>query len=118
MGPVLIAEDQTLLAMLLQEQLESIGFEVAGPARSVAEALVIVDAKALRGAVVDVGLEGGDVYPLIDQLVARGVPILISTGRSREALPEKYRSMPLLPKPYVLSDVERMAQELFGKPGE
>ena len=118
MKPVLIAEDQTLLAMLLKEQLESIGFEVAGPARSVAEALVILDGQPLCGAVVDVGLEGGDVYPLLDQLVARGIPILISTGRSRQDLPEKYRSMPLLGKPYVLSDVESMAQELFANPGE
>ena len=112
----LIAEDEPLAAMLLLEQLESAGYEIAGPCSTVAEATIIIAEQALRGAVVDVGLAGGAVFALIDQLVARGIPVVVSTGRRRKDLPERYRAIPLLEKPYTSAEIDELVPGLFGSP--
>ena len=60
MSNVLIVEDEILVAMLLQEKLEDVGYHVVGPASSVSEARIMVTAQALQGAVVDMNLAGGE----------------------------------------------------------
>lgn len=96
---VLIVEDNLLLAAELALALEACGCAVAGPARTVAEGLASVREDSLDGALLDIQIGADLVWPVAEQLEARGIPFVLVTGRGREAVPEHYRARPLLPKP-------------------
>jgi PAS domain S-box-containing protein len=78
---VLLVEDEALLSMEIEAALRSLGCEVVGPARRLADALRLVAAEPeLQAAVLDVNLAGERIFPVVDLLVERGVPVLFSTG--------------------------------------
>jgi PAS domain S-box-containing protein len=79
---VLLAEDELLVAMELEETLRCLGCEVLGPAATVEEALRLVLAEAGRidAAVLDVNLAGRPSFPAADALTRHGVPVVFVTG--------------------------------------
>ncbi len=77
---MLVAEDEPFIALDLALAVEDAGGAVAGPAASVAEALALIDSLPIAAAIVDVNLIGGEVTPVVDLLMALGVPIILQTG--------------------------------------
>lgn len=65
---------------------------------------------SLDGAILDVNLAGEKVFPLADELRARGVRFVFSTGYDEWALPDAYKDMPRCEKPI---DMPRLARALF-----
>ncbi len=96
---VLIVEDEFLLAVALEEDLKDAGFQTVGPFNSLARALAALDTETFDLAVVDVNLGSEMAYPLLDALIARGVPALMLSGYGPGALPERFRAMPRIAKP-------------------
>ena len=97
---VLVVEDETMVAWLLEDMLADLGCAVVGPAAHVNQALAMLDAEALDAAVVDINLNGQKSYPVADALAARGVPFVFSTGYNKDSLPNSYQSFPALQKPF------------------
>jgi CheY-like chemotaxis protein len=97
---VLLVEDEIILAWMLQDMLVDLGCVAIGPAATVGQALAMIDAEAIDAAVLDVNLNGHMSYPVADALVARGVPFVFSTGYDKDGLPERYRTVQVLQKPY------------------
>ena len=77
---VLVAEDEPFIALDVAMAVEDAGGEVLGPAASVREALELIDGRDIAAAILDVNLIDGDVSPLAEALIARGVPILLQSG--------------------------------------
>ena len=84
---VLVVEDETMVAWLLEDMLADLGCAVVGPAARVNQALAMLDAEAIDAAVLDVNLNGQMSYPVADALAARGVPFVFSTGYNKDSLP-------------------------------
>lgn len=109
---VMVVEDEYFLADELARALRAAGAAVLGPAPSVDAALALVGDGAPDAAVVDVNLGGELAYPVADALLARGVPILFTTGYDRDSLPERLLAVPRLEKPVetkaVLRELERL----------
>lgn len=98
---VLVVEDEMLVAMLLEDMLAALGCEIIGPAARVEQALKMIEtAGVLDAAVLDVNLNGEKSYPVADELAARRVPFVFSTGYGKNSLHNGYRSFPLLQKPF------------------
>jgi len=98
---VLVVEDEGLIALLLDDMLEDLGFHVAYSAATVAQALAWLErGGAPDAALLDVNLAGEKVYPVADALVARGVPFAFSTGYG-DAQDPRFGQAPLLGKPIV-----------------
>ena len=97
---VLVVEDETMVAWLLEDMLADLGCAVVGPAARVNQALAMLDAEAIDAAVLDVNLKGQKSYPVADALAARGVPFVFSTGYNKHSLPKRYQSFPMLQKPF------------------
>jgi hypothetical protein len=53
----------------------------------------------LDGAVLDVNLAGEMIWPVAEELIARGVPILLATGYDVGAIPLKHVDLPRCEKP-------------------
>jgi DNA-binding response OmpR family regulator len=97
---VLVVEDNTLIAMDLAAVLQEAGCTVIGPCSRIAKALEDMADKKIDVALLDVNLGGEKVFPLMDSLLAAGVPCLIVTGYSRDSIPAQYGKVPILLKPH------------------
>ena len=68
----------------------------------------------LDGAILDVNLNGEEVFPLADELISRGVPVIFSTGYDgASALPAPYRDRPRLEKPFAAEGLKRLSAAVF-----
>jgi DNA-binding response OmpR family regulator len=109
---ILVVEDDYMLAEDLRRDLEKQGAEVVGPVPTVADALKLLTGEdVLDGAILDVNLRGERVYPVVDVLRERGVPLVFTTGYEQWALPEAYADVPRCEKPV---DMRQLAGALFG----
>lgn len=96
---VLVVEDQYFLANDMQRALQAAAATVVGPVPTLAQAARIVRTEQLDAAVLDVNLRGQPVFPIMDMLMARGVPFALMTGYGRWAIPAAYRDLPRMEKP-------------------
>jgi len=103
---VLIVEDESLVAMLLETILEDMGCTPIGPAASIDEGLAMVaDGDNLDAALLDVNLAGRLVFPVAEALQARGVPFVFSTGYGEGGLPDEWRGQATIQKPFTEATV-------------
>jgi CheY-like chemotaxis protein len=95
---ILVVEDEYFLADDCVSLIREAGLGIVGPIASVEEALELVSSGGLfDGALVDVNLQGSSVFPLLDLLVEKELPVAVYTGYPE--LPEKYSRLPLFRKP-------------------
>ena len=80
-------EDETLVAMLVEDTLLDAGARVIGPVATVAEALA---------------------------LVARGVPFVVASGYGASGVPARHTGVPVLAKPYAPEELTAMLVRLAG----
>ena len=97
---VLIAEDEFLVGIQLEEDLRSAGCSIVGPFGTLETATVASRRERFDLALLDINLNGDLVYPLADELSARGVPFIFLSGYLSAALPERFRGSPLIAKPH------------------
>lgn len=111
---VLVVEDEYMIAQSIAELLSDAGVEVVGPVPSLREALRLVAAEErIDCAMLDVNLNGELSWPLVDVLLARGVPLMLSTGYSANSIPEAYASLPRCEKPARGRDLTRTLAQLL-----
>ena len=104
---ILIVEDEVLVSILIEDALADLGMEVAGVAGTLEEALAHAEAGDFDCAILDVHLQGKDIFPVAEMLEARGVPFVFATGYGQSGVPEKYRERPVLQKPFMALELER-----------
>ena len=109
MQRVLIAEDEVLIGLVLEDMLGELGCAVAHNAesfRATEAALGSLGADGFDLAILDVNLGDEPVYPLADRIAALGKPIVFSTGSHRDTLPVRFQGSLVLEKPYSLAAVD------------
>ena len=97
---VLIVEDELMIRMLLQDMLADLGHTLAGEAGGIEEALTLAKQSEFDLAILDVNLNGQPISPVVEVLVARGLPFVFATGYGQRGVPEPYRTTPTLQKPF------------------
>ena len=112
---ILIVEDEPLIAMMLEDFLESLGHDVVGTCESVEDALTRIAAGGFDVAIIDVQLKDGkQVWPVADRLAAEGTPFILATGGHVEIPPEKHSAAPVLAKPYTIDAIEPALRQAMG----
>lgn len=110
---VLVVEDEALVAMLVEDLLNELGHEVGAIASRMEDALANARTGQYDVAIIDLNLDGQPSYPVADILSERGVPFIFATGYGAGGLDSKY-SVPVLTKPFVADDLEKMLMQLCG----
>lgn len=110
---ILIAEDGFALASVLETALSTLGCEVVGPVARIEDGLEFAAHAPLDGALLDVSLGGEESFALADALLGRSVPVILVTGRTRNELPERYKVLPLVPKPFDMPSLVRLCNRTF-----
>ncbi len=104
---ILIVEDEPLIAMMLEDFLESLGHDVVATCDCVAAALGHVEPGGFDVAILDIRLKDGEsVWPVADRLAAAGTPFVLATGGHVEPPPAAHAGAPILAKPYTIDSIE------------
>ena len=99
---VLVVEDEFFLADDLKRALTEQGAEVAGPANSMTRARALASRQDFDLAVLDVNLRGEMIFPFADELRARGVPFVFTTGYDAAMVPAEYQDVERWEKPFTM----------------
>jgi DNA-binding response OmpR family regulator len=102
---ILIVEDEPLIAMMLEDFLDSLGHTVSATCDSVSEALNHADKGDFDLAILDVNLKGENVWPVASRLREKGIPFVIATGGHVDPPPPEFAAVPMIEKPYTVDRV-------------
>ena len=112
---ILIVEDESLVAMLLETILDDMGCAVVGPESNIDDGLISATTEgALDAALLDVNVAGREVFPVAEALKARGVPFVFSTGYGEAGLPDHWRGHPTIQKPFTEAAVHEALMAAIG----
>ena len=97
---ILVIEDEAFFSLCLSEAILAAGGYVAGPVASVKEGLALLKAGIdhIDAASVDIRLQDGLSFPIVERLADAGMPMLFVSGTVEE-LPAAFSSHPSLCKP-------------------
>ena len=97
---ILIVEDIAIIAYGFEDILKGAGAEVVGPALQLKVAERLAGDETISGALLDIRLNGDEVWSVARLLDRKGVPFVFFSGHfDRNRLPEEWRGRPFLVKP-------------------
>lgn len=103
---VLVVEDEPMIAMMVEDTIEMLGYEIVGPVAQLDDALALAVDSNVDCAILDINIRGGNSYAVADLLLARGCPFLFATGCSEWSIPQHLVGEKRLTKPYSSSELE------------
>ena len=109
---ILIVEDESIVALFMEDLLQELGHTVAGTIARLDEAMERGKQGDFDLAILDVHLHGHDVFPFADLLVERKTPFVFATGYGERGIPERFRGAPTLQKPFRPDELADMITKL------
>ncbi len=111
---VLVVEDEAAIAMWIEDVLEDMGCVITGSAATVAEALRLVQQGGFDFVLLDMNLAGAKVEAVAHALAAAGIPFAFASGYGRAGLPDGLQDRPVLQKPFLSADLEKVMRQSLG----
>ncbi len=105
---IMVVEDEALVAMVESDALTELGYAVVGPFSKPSDAIAAVRKGDIAAAVLDINLDGVLVYPVAEELTARGIPFVFVTGYGTESIDERFAGIPVLQKPIERETLQRI----------
>ena len=109
---ILIIEDEPLIAMMLEDLVESLGHVAAGSADNVDDALQWVARGGFDLVILDVNLGESECWPVADKLAQHSIPFILATGGHVSPPPSEHAGAPTLPKPFTLDSVREALESV------
>jgi CheY-like chemotaxis protein len=103
---LLIVEDEYLIRLLLEDMLIEFGCSIAAVASNLEDGKKAAEASEIDLAILDVNIDGQQVFPIADILRGRKQPFIFITGYGARGLPDHYRDTPTLQKPFQMHDLK------------
>jgi CheY-like chemotaxis protein len=113
MARLLVVEDEYLIRMLLEDMLDELGYGVAAAVGTISEARQLATDGEFNAAILDVNLDGQEIFPVADILAKRSLPFVFVTGYGERSLPEPYRDRPALQKPFQVEQLKTALADLL-----
>ena len=107
---VLVVEDESLIAMFIEDTLSDIGCETVDVASSLDDAIAKVTEIEWDIVMLDVNLAGKDTFMLAESLSMKNRPFIFSTGYGKTAIPTHLQHVPVLQKPFRESELQEKLQ--------
>lgn len=113
---IMIVEDEVFIAMAIEDALASEGANVIGPAMSVSGGLDLLSREAeIDGAILDINLDDGPVFPIAERLRAQGIPIIFHTAYAGSVdLVKAFPDAAICIKPMLNEQLVSLAAARFG----
>ncbi|MGI4794609.1 MAG: response regulator [Janthinobacterium lividum] len=113
---ILVVEDDMMIALHVEEALRDFGCIVIGPVGRLDVALQLASVEVFDAAILDVTIRGGQVFPVAERLMSRGIPFVFASGYGDWALPDAFRNQPRLTKPFTIRDLEARVRAFSSAP--
>ena len=98
---ILVAEDESLIALDLVRALEDAGCTVIGPVNRVEDVPPLAKSEQPDGALLDVNLRGRQIFDVLPELQSLGIKVVLTSGYDDATLfPPAYRGLPRVTKPF------------------
>jgi DNA-binding response OmpR family regulator len=114
---ILIVEDEYFIASDLKKALAAEGAHIIGPVGDLVGGLRLAESGNVDVAILDVNLAGSNSYPLADSLADRNTPYIFLTGYDGWSMPEEYRNIPRISKPFCVTQVVQIIEGLLERRG-
>lgn len=99
---VLLVEDETIVSLLIEDMLRTLGCAAVWHATGVGDALAILRDRRPDAAVLDLNLAGISAAPIAERLEAASIPFVFASGYGRGGVPEQWAARPAVQKPFRL----------------
>lgn len=97
---VMVVEDESMVAIMIEDMLEDLGHRVVVTSGSMSKASKIVADASADLAILDVNLNGEETYPLAACLRSREIPFIFATGYGASGIKAEWSDVPVLQKPF------------------
>jgi CheY-like chemotaxis protein len=104
---VLTAEDEPILSIALEEMLDDLGCRVVASASTLTQALELGTHTAFDIAVLDISLADEKVDQAAHVIVARGIPVVLTTGHSLSDAGAGLGAASVIEKPYTSDTLQK-----------
>ena len=104
---VLIVEDESMIAMLMEDMLLDMGCVIVGVSTGVEDAIERISTAVFDAAILDLNLNGRPSCPIAQALKNKSIPFLLSTGYGTVGVPQELCHVPTLTKPFRQPDLEQ-----------
>jgi CheY-like chemotaxis protein len=112
---ILVVEDEMTVAMLIEDMVNELSFEIAGVVPRLEDAMRLADSDDFDVALLDVHLNGKTVFPFAAELDKRGIPYLFATAYGGRGIPTEFRGHLVLEKPFGPLELSRALLTLTGR---
>ncbi len=102
---ILVVEDEPIIALMLDEMLQELGFNVVASVSHVAAALDVIAQETIDVALLDVNLGSEQIGPVADLLAQRSCPFVFTTGYGQAGAPPAHADHVVLQKPFRTDDL-------------
>ncbi len=109
---VLVVEDEITVAMLIEDMVGELAYEVAAVVPRLEDAMRLLDSDSFDVAMLDVHLNGKTVFPFATALEERDIPYLFATAYGPRGIPEEFQDRLVLQKPFGPVELRRALMEL------
>ena len=110
---ILIVEDEAMISALIEMIVGEAGCSIVGPVATLERALQVIKDGEIEVALLDVRVNGRDVYAVADALSARGIPMIFISGYARPQLPPRYSHRPYIAKPFTPDTILMRLDEII-----
>lgn len=111
---ILVVEDEMTIAFMIEDMLVDLGHDVVDIAMRLPEALKAAGDLDVDLAILDVNLDGHRSFPVAEVLTGRGIPFAFATGYGAAGIEAPFGSRPILTKPFLRADLERILHLIRG----
>ncbi|KTB87483.1 response regulator [Pseudomonas syringae] len=110
---VLLVEDETMLAMLMEMMLEDLGFATAYHASTLNDGIEYARNGEYDLAILDINIIGGDSFPIAAAIADRGIPFMFCSGYGRLGIPDAWLNRRCVAKPFSAEQLSEALSELL-----
>lgn len=104
---LILVEDEPLLAMMLGESVQELGWIVEGTARTEADAFAVLGKCHPELALLDIHLGLTTSLAIASACRDRHIPVVFMTGYTARDVPSQCGNAPILSKPFSSDELER-----------
>lgn len=97
---VFIVEDETMVAMLIEDMLEDLGYTTSFHASSLDDGVAYARTGDFDVAILDINIIGGTSFPIAAALALRGIPFTFCSGYGRLGVPAAWMDQHCVAKPF------------------
>jgi CheY-like chemotaxis protein len=110
---VLVVEDEYLVALLIEDMLQTLGYQVSEIVANLEDAMQAAEKGDFDVAILDVNLNGTMSVPIAEILRRHNIPFIFATGYGKAGPHESFTGTPSLQKPFEEADLGRLLREVM-----